>query len=141
VNPHSASEGCLDVEVAFPRRLPGVPVVTVTALGADREVVERLLLRLAEGVAGGVSCPVGDVWCSYVPASAQYIGARVATSRAQCPIVVIRGRVRDAERVAAGMAAAARVVAAELKVPFEDVWVQWLDVLPGKAFAGGDMIG
>jgi len=36
-------------------------VVTVTALCADRDVVERLLVRLAEGVAEGVSCPVGDV--------------------------------------------------------------------------------
>ena len=113
----------------------------MTALGADRDVVERLLVRLAEGVAEGASCPVGDVWCSFVPASAQSIGERSATPQEQCPIVVIRGRVRAGERVAAGMEAAARVVAAELKVPFEDVWVQWLDVLPGKAFAGGGPIG
>jgi len=80
------------------------------------------------------------VWCSFVPASGQGVGARAATPEAQCPIVVIRGRVRADDRVAAGMAAEARVVAAELKVPFEDVWVQWLDVLPGRAFAGGGLI-
>ena len=113
----------------------------MTALGADSDVVERLLVRLAAGVAEAVSCPVGDVWCSFVPASAQRIGERAAAPEAQCPIVVIRGRVRADERAAAGMAAAARVVAAELKVPFEDVWVQWLEVLPGRAFAGGGVIG
>jgi hypothetical protein len=113
----------------------------VTALNADRDVVQHLLVRLAEAVAEAVSCPVGDVWCSFVPASAQRIGVRATMPQSQCPVVVIRGRVRADERVAAGMEAAARVVAAELKVPFEDVWVQWLDVLPGRAFAGGGLIG
>ena len=109
----------------------------MTALSADQDVVGRLLVRLAEGVAEGVDCPVGDVWCSFVPASAQCIGERLGSP---CPIVVIRGRARAGERVVAGMAAAARVVAAELRVPVEDVWVQWLDVLPGRAFAGGAVI-
>jgi len=51
--------------------------------------------------------------------------------------VVVRGRVRTPERVTAGLAATARAVAAGLDVPAEDVWLQWLDVLPGHAYAGG----
>jgi hypothetical protein len=118
-----------------------MPIVMVTALPADPPVVERLLVGLAEQVAEAVSCQVGDVWCSFVPAAAQGIGDRVARSDRQCPVVVIRGRARDADRVAAGMAAAARVTSAELGVPFEDVWIQWVDVEPGRAFAGGGVIG
>ena len=119
----------------------GMPIVVVTALAADSPVVDRLLVRLAEQVAEAISCEVGDVWSSFVPASAQRIGARVAAPGEQCPIVVVRGRARGADRVAAGMAAAARVTGEELGVPMEDVWVQWVDVEPGRAFAGGGLIG
>ena len=118
-----------------------MPIVVVTALPADPPVVERLLVRLAEQVADAVSCGVGDVWCSFVPAATQTIGDRIVGSDGQCPIVIIRGRARDTDRVAAGMAAAARVTSAELGVPFEDVWIQWIDVEPGRAFAGGAIIG
>jgi hypothetical protein len=118
-----------------------MPIVVITALPADPPVVERLLVRLAEQIAEAVACPVGDVWCSFVPAVAQGIGARIVGPDGQCPIVVIRGRARDDALVAAGMAAAARVTNAELGTPVEDVWIQWINVEPGRAFAGGDVIG
>src|SRR5687768_12014217 len=111
-----------------------MPIVVITALPAGPPAMERLLVRLAEQLAEAISCPVGDVWCSFIPAAAQGIGDRIVGSDRQCPIVVIRGRARDDERVAAGMAAAARVVSAELGLPFEDVWIQWVDVHPGRAF-------
>lgn len=117
-----------------------MPIVVVTALPADPPTVNRLLDRLVSAVADGVACPVGDVWVSYVPATAQHIGQRSANAADQHPIVVIRGRARGDEQVAAGMRAAAVAVSTELGVPVEDVWVQWIDVVTGRAFAGGDLI-
>ena len=118
-----------------------MPIVTVTALATSEPMVERLLGRLAESVAEGASCPVDDVWCSFVPARAQSIGRRVAMPADQCPIVVIRGRKRSDDQVAGAMAAAAQTVGAELGLPVADVWVQWVDVVAGQAFAGGGVIG
>jgi hypothetical protein len=118
-----------------------MPIVTVTAMPPGQHVVERMLGRLAGGVAQGASCPVDDVWCSFVPAAAQSIGQRLATSADQCPIVVIRGRMRSEDRLAAAMAAAAQIIGQELGLPVEDVWVQWVDVEAGQAFAGGGVVG
>jgi hypothetical protein len=117
-----------------------MPIVTVTAMATSQQMVERMLGRLAEEVAQGAACPVDDVWCSFVPAFAQYVGQRVATTADQCPIVVIRGRQRSDEQVAAAVAAAARTVAVEMGLPVEDVWVQWVDVVAGHVFAGGAVI-
>jgi hypothetical protein len=68
-------------------------------------------------VAAALGCPAGDVWASYVPAAAQHVGPRPAPF----PVVTVRGRPRDDDG---------------LGVPVEDVWLQWLDVLPGRAYAG-----
>ncbi|SRR5947208_16669522 len=114
-----------------------MPIVTVTALPADAGTVDRLLARVVADLAAAVGCPPGDVWASYVPAAAQHVGERRAAAAGQCPVVVIRGRVRADEQVAAGLAAAARAVAAELRMPVEDVWLQWVDVQSGRAYAGG----
>lgn len=54
--------------------------------------------------------------------------------------VVIRGRVRGDEQVAEAVPSAARAVSPELAVPVEDVWMQWIDVPSGTAFAGGGIL-
>jgi hypothetical protein len=117
-----------------------VPIVTLTALPADGATVDRVLARLVTDLAAAVDCPVGDVWVSFVPAAAQHLGLRRATAGSQCPIVVVRGRARSGEKVAAALAAAAAAVGAELDVPVEDVWLQWIDVVVGRAFVGGGPI-
>jgi hypothetical protein len=38
------------------------------------------------------------------------------------------------------MTRAAQAVSDELKVSIEDVWVQWVEVVPGRVFAGGGVI-
>jgi hypothetical protein len=117
-----------------------MPIVTVMALPATEQVVHQLLPRLAEAVAEGLSCPVADVWCSFIPVPAQYLGLVNATAAGQCPIVVIRGRARGDDQVSASMTRAAQAVSDELKVSIEDVWVQWVEVVPGRVFAGGGVI-
>lgn len=117
-----------------------MPIVTVTALPADEPTVDRVLARIVADVATAVGCLPGDVWASYVAAPAQHIGERRATGAEQCPIVVIRGRARDDQTILAALAAAAGAVETGLGVPAEDVWLQWIDVVSGRAFAGGGPI-
>jgi hypothetical protein len=114
-----------------------VPIVIVTAVPATGLDVDRLLERVVSAVAEGVRCPVDDVWASFVAATAQHVGRKKA---GQCPIVTIRGRARSADQMAGGMAGAANAVSEGLTVPLEDVWVQWIDVMPGAAFAGGAVL-
>ena len=38
------------------------------------------------------------------------------------------------------MTGAANAVSETLGVPLEDVWVQWIDVISGQVFAGGDVL-
>jgi len=114
-----------------------MPIVTVTALPAEQPTVDRVLSRIVVEVAAAAGCSVGDVWASYIPAAAQHVGERRATASEQCPIVVMRGRVRDVDTVLAALSAAATAVEAELGVPAEDVWLQWIDVVSGRAYAGG----
>lgn len=117
-----------------------MPVVTLMALHVDGVDLNRLLERLAEAVADGVGCPAGDVWASFVTADAQAIGPRRGTPTDQCPTVIVRGRARTSAQVAAALTAAAAVVASGLKLPREDIWVQWIDVEVGKVFAGGQVL-
>lgn len=117
-----------------------MPIVTVTALPATEPVVHQLLPTLAETVAEGLSCPVADVWCSFTPSQTQYLGLADAATAGQCPVVVIRGRARGEDQIAAAMKGAAQAVSTVLKLPLEDVWVQWIDVVPGRVFAGGAVI-
>ena len=112
----------------------------VTALPVDGLDVDRLLEQVVSAVAEGVRCPVEDVWASFVAATAQHVGRRHAEPTGQCPIVVIRARGRSTEQVAGGLAVAAAAVGMELAVPVEDVWVQWVDVVSGSVFAGGDVL-
>jgi len=118
-----------------------MPIVIVTALPADVSTVDRVLARLVADVAVASGCPLGDVWASYVPATAQHVGTRRAETGRQCPIVVIRGRARSNAAISAALAAAAHAVSAELGVSEDDVWLQWVDVMPGRAHAGGKPVG
>jgi hypothetical protein len=114
-----------------------VPIVIVTAVPPAGLDVDRLLERVVIAVAEGVHCPVDDVWASFVAATAQHVGRNKA---GQCPIVIIRGRARTADQVAGGMTGAANAVSEALAAPLEDVWVQWIDVMSGAVFAGGDVL-
>jgi hypothetical protein len=117
-----------------------MPIVTVTAIPAAAETVDRVLARLVVDVAAAVGCTVDDVWASFISAAGQHMGSRRANAADQCPIVVIRGRARNDAAIAAGLAAAAQAVGVELGVPVEDVWLQWTDVVAGRAHAGGNTL-
>lgn len=114
-----------------------MPIVTITALAAEPQLVQEVLARVVTDVSAALSCPARDVWASFVPAAAQHVGERPVTASDQSPIVIIRGRPRSAERVAAALAAAAQAVAATLDLVVDDVWLHWVDIAPGAVFAGG----
>jgi hypothetical protein len=117
-----------------------MPIVTITALAAESHVVEEVLARVVGDVSAALACPAQDVWASFVPATAQHVGDRRVGARDQSPIVLIHGRTRAAEAVAAALTAAAHAVATGLNVALEDVWLQWLEVTPGTVFAGGAVL-
>lgn len=118
-----------------------MPVVCVTALAASDEVVNRTLAAVVSDLADALGCPEGDVWAHFVGAAAQHIGDRPAPPGAQCPVVVIRGVARSAETIGVALGAAAQAVSHALGVPHDDVWVQWVEVTPGRVYAGGALVG
>jgi phenylpyruvate tautomerase PptA (4-oxalocrotonate tautomerase family) len=118
-----------------------MPIVSVTALTAPDDVVTATLVAVVADVADALGCDSGEVWAHFVPAGAQHVGERAASPDEQCPVVVIRGRARSDESIGAALGAAAQAVSHALGVPPEDVWVHWVDVAPGRAHAGGALLG
>lgn len=118
-----------------------MPVLTVHALApADGEAVPRMLSELVAAVAAAMSAPVAGTWAHFLPVAAVQQGRRAMGFDGHCPVVVVRGRARDDTVVGAVLTAAATAVADGLGVPVEDVWVQWVDVGPGRVFAGGSLL-
>ena len=98
-----------------------MPIVTVHYGRLSPRLHDTVPVALAEAL----GCPAQDVWVYGVEAD----------ERKGCAFVTVRAR--DEARVAAGLAAVAGAVAAALEVPLQDVWVHWMDLPPGRVFAGG----
>ncbi|MFY9916554.1 MAG: hypothetical protein WAK18_17910 [Nocardioidaceae bacterium] len=120
-----------------------MPVVTLQCLpppDADSDAVERALRGIVSAVASALRSDPGSTWAHWVPMADVFQGLERMGFRGHCPVVTIRGRARDDDSVAAVLAGVAAAVSAALKLPLEDVWVQWLEVEPGRAFAGGQLV-
>ena len=109
-------------------RAPDDPAAVDAALHA-------VVLDLAEALGGEPS----GTWAHWIPMAAVVQGEDAVGFEGHCPIVTIRGRARDDGTVAAALRVTAAAVSSALRVPIEDVWVQWIDVEPGRAFVGGDL--
>jgi hypothetical protein len=117
-----------------------VPVVSLHSPSTDRLVLDRALRALVSGLAAALDCPTADVWAHHVRMDEVRQGERDVAAGGFCPVVVIRGRARTEHAIGHALAAAAGAVSQAFSVPLEDVWVQWVDVVPGRAFAGGDLV-
>jgi phenylpyruvate tautomerase PptA (4-oxalocrotonate tautomerase family) len=118
-----------------------VPVVSVLALRPDDgSAIQRSLAAVVSGVAEALDAPSAGTWAHFVAVNAVHQGRQSMDFPGHCPIVIVRGTPRDKAVVAAVLTAAANAVASNLGVPLEDVWVQWVDVLPGHVFAGGEVL-
>jgi hypothetical protein len=118
-----------------------VPVVTLHCLAPDDPAaVDRALHALVAGIAAATGGAPAGTWAHWVPMARVVQGGSTVGYAGHCPVVTIRGRARDADAVRAAVRAAAVAASDALGLPLEDVWVQWVDVEPGRAFAGGDLV-
>ena len=119
-----------------------MPVVTLCCLAPDDpDDIDAALRAIVAAVAEAIGGDQSGTWAHWTPMAAVVQGERTLGFAAHCPIVTIRGRDRsDPSAVPGALRAAAAAVSAALSVPLEDVWVQWVEVEPGRAFAGGDVI-
>ena len=116
-------------------------MVSVLALRPDDGgAIQRTLSAVVTGVAEALAAPPEGTWAHFVVVDAVRQGDMAMGWRGHCPVVVVRGTPRNGTAVAAVLTAAATAVADTLSVPLEDVWVQWVDVLPGQVFAGGEVM-
>lgn len=116
-----------------------MPVITVESLRPpDPTAVDRLMVDLPARFADAIGGDPADTWVYWVPVEAARVGGRFDGWEGHCPVVTVRGRSwRSEEEVRAGLAAAAGAVSAAFALPIEDVWVHWVEVVPGRLFAGG----
>ncbi len=120
-----------------------MPVVTLHCLpppDAESDAVERALQGIVQAVGEALKADPDGTWAHWVPMVAVFQGLERVGYRGHCPVVTIRGRARDDASVAAVLAAVAAAVSTALELPIEDVWVHWLEVEPGRAFAGGGLV-
>jgi len=114
--------------------------VTLHSPLTDRLVLDVTLRALVSGVATALECQVEDVWAHHVRMDEVRQGEEDVAAAGFCPVVIIRGRARSEHAIGHALAAAAAGVSQAIGVPLEDVWVQWVDVVPGRAFAGGEIV-
>lgn len=116
-----------------------MPVVTVHALPSpDPADLSRLLEQVPVRLAAALGQAPRTVWVHVVPSVAMSVGPEPRAFEGHCPQVVVRARSgRAGEVVQAGLRATAEAVADALSLPVEDVWVHWVDIKPGRVFAGG----
>jgi phenylpyruvate tautomerase PptA (4-oxalocrotonate tautomerase family) len=105
-----------------------MPIITVHA---RKPRARALLADIPPAVAAVLGCEESEVWIYVIDLDA------AETGRNDVPMVIVRAKPRDPELVAAGLRAIATVVADTQGAAIEDVWVQWIDVEPGRVFAGG----
>ncbi len=116
-----------------------MPVVTVESLKPPGGDPSPMLAALPADLATAIGCDEGDVWVYFCEVSAVSVGGERREFHGHSPVVTVRARAwRSEEQVRAGMQAVARSVSSSLGVPLEDVWVHWLELPPGRVFAGGE---
>lgn len=116
-----------------------MPVVTVQSQRPlDMGRIDRLLVAIPEALGAALSCATGEVWVYWTAVDACVNADERRAFEGHCPLVTIRARAwRPDEHVRAGLVATAEATAAALGVPAEDVWVHWVELPPGRVFAGG----
>ncbi len=116
-----------------------MPVVTVQSQRPpDITRIDRLLVAIPEALASALSCATGEVWVDWIAADAAVSNNVRREFSGHNPLVTIRARAwRPDEHVRAGLVATAEATAYALGVPLEDVWVHWVELPPGRVFAGG----
>ncbi len=116
-----------------------MPVVTVHTLPpADPAALDRLRARVPTRLSAALGQAPRTVWLHVVTSEVMAVGPEARPFDGHCPQVVVRARAgRAGAAIQAGLRATAEAVAEALAVPLEDVWVHWVEIQPGRVFAGG----
>lgn len=116
-----------------------MPVITIHAPPpSDPTAVERCLAASTAALSAALQQDPRGTWAQWVDVRAMQVGTESRECRGHCPQVVIRARAgRHGGVLQAGLKATAEAVATALDVPLEDVWVHWVEMQPGRVFAGG----
>ncbi|MBI3072664.1 MAG: hypothetical protein HYY84_11170 [Deltaproteobacteria bacterium] len=115
-----------------------MPIVHVHAIHPPwGKGIEKILRDVPSALGKALSCPPDDVWVYFEEVDSAKVGADCRGWKGHCPVVVIRARVRSDDAVQRGLEAVAHAVAGAFSLPIEDIWVHWVDLPPGRVFAGG----
>jgi hypothetical protein len=116
-----------------------MPVITIHALPPpDPKAVGRCLASATAALSAALQQDRRGTWAQWVDVRAMQVGAEPRTWRGHCPQVVIRARAgRHGAVLQAGLKATAEAIATALDLPLDDVWVHWVEIQPGRVFAGG----
>ena len=118
-----------------------MPVVTLQCLTPDQpRAIDEALSRIVHAVSQALGSDPSGTWAHWSPMAAVYQGLHRVSYRGHCPVITVRGRCRDKESVAAALSAVAGAASGALAIPVKDVWVQWLNIEDGQAFAGGQVV-
>lgn len=114
------------------RQIAPVPIVEIIVPPGVPGALEPLAAPVGRALAQALSCEPAAVWV-YVVRAAVHAGP----AEGPCPCVTVRAMPRPEEAVRAGMEAVVRAVSEGLQVPFDDVWLHWIDLPRGRVFSGG----
>jgi hypothetical protein len=97
---------------------------------------------IAHRVADAVPCDLDRIWCTFQQLTAETIGERAIEAEGRIVYVDLWLRERDDPTASARALVAACSAAADgFGIPQEDVWGTVRDVVAGRVFAGGDLLG
>lgn len=113
-----------------------MPVVTIQALPPkDQEQITRTLDKVVHDLAKAIDTVPSNIWANFSPMAAVKEGDLLDYH----PIITVLANPRPEDSIRKGLAAVAGAVACGLGVKKEKVWVRWVDLPPGRAFADGEV--
>ena len=114
--------------------------MSIVHIHGSRFVAERAtpkaLANIATHVAEAVGCNVGDVWCTFTPATEMTIGNRPG----RILYLDLLARPRATDELQRGLEAAARAASASFGVALEEVWAHLTVLETDRVFAGGELL-
>jgi len=117
-----------------------MPVVTISALESDAgDRVPQMLAAVVRDLSAALRMDSAHVWANFTPMTAVHEGS-IPGGHDYHIVVIVRGNPRPEALVAQALTAVAKSVAAGLNVRPERIWVQWIDLPPGRAFWNGKVV-
>jgi hypothetical protein len=118
-----------------------MPIVHVRgSKGIAGRATPKALTNIATEVADAAGCSVGDVWCTFTPATETTVGTRVPREGEGILYVDVLARPRETDVLPGTLEAAARAAASSFRVRLDNVWAHVTVLETGTVFAGGRLV-